>query len=246
MLNKLLSPLLFYAYALLGAPWFGAELRGSFETPEVRVLPGMILLFALAAETIALPWKFRGWPPTGDKDSSPPLKLGAGICITHVILAYFLGIYVLDAFGVMGSGRTQTGWMAAVLILLFFREGYLFFAAASARRSPRSLSGVKKFAAEVLLLCFRCVAYTAYWEVMMAIGEGPRMHWLGWLALSPALILLFYILYLPIRMTDILGSYYTEGSSAGRKEVRWLLLSGAGLALYPIAGTPLIAFVTGG
>ena len=245
MLNKVLSPLLFYAYALLGAPWFGTKLRGAFETPEVRVLPGLILLFALVAETIALPWKFRGWPPADDKDSGVPLKLGAGICITHVILAYFLVIYLLDAFGAMGSGKAQTGWMAAGLILIFFREGYLFFAASAARRSPQPLSGAKKFIAEVFLLCFQCIAYTAYWDVMMEIGAGPEMHWLGWIALSPALILLFYIVYLPIRMTDILGSYYTEGPSAGRKAARWMLLSGAGLALYPIAGPPLIAFLTG-
>lgn len=248
MLTKIILSLLFYAYALLAAPWFGIKLRGALESGEAVILPGLLLLFALVGETVALPWKFRGWPADENKDSGVPLKLGAGICITHVILAYFLGIYLLDAFGFMGretTGNQSSAWPAVTFILLFFREGYLFFAAAVARRQPKPVSRIQAISADILLLCFQCIAYTAYWDVMMAIGPVPGLTWIAWIVLSPALILLFYIVYLPIRMTDILGIYYTEGPSSGRRAAVGMVLSGAILGLYPIARPALITLLSG-
>ena len=240
--------LLFYAYALLGAPWFRGSLLRAFKTEKVCLLPGLILLFALVAETIALPGKFRAWHSDDSKGPGIPLKLGSAICITHVILTYFLGIYILDAFGVMGAVKIegpQARWMAMTFILLFFREGYLLFAAGAALRSKKPISKTEEIAAGVLLLCFQCIAYTAYWDVMMAIGPVKGLHWAAWIVLGPALILLFYIVYLPIRMTDLLGAYYIDGPTAGRAITRRLLLSGAVLGFYPVAGPPLIALITG-
>ena len=46
--------LIFYAYALFGAPWFRDNLLGAFKTEETSLFPGLILIFALVAETIAL------------------------------------------------------------------------------------------------------------------------------------------------------------------------------------------------
>ena len=206
------------------------------------------MIFALIAETIALPEKFRSWHSNDGKETDIPLKLGASICITHVILTYFLGIYILDAFGVMGGVKIAGGqarWMAMTFILLFFREGYLLFATGSALRSKKPISKTGKISAGFLILCFQCVAYTAYWDVMMAIGPSTDLHWAAWIVLGPALIMIFYIVYLPIRMTDILGSYYIEGPAAGRKTTIQLLISGAMLGFYPVVGPPLIALITG-
>ena len=239
--------LLFYTYALFGAPWFRGSLRRAFETEEVCLWPGLILIFALVAETIALPEKFRSWHSNNEKETDIPLKLGSAICITHVILTYFLGIYILDSFGVMGGVKiegAQSRWMAITFILLFFREGYLLFATGSALRSKKPISKIGKISAGVLLLCFQCIAYTAYWDVMMAIGPTTSMHWAMWLVLGPALILIFYIVYLPIRMTDLLETYYIEGPAAGRKTTIQLLISGAVLGIYPVIGPPLIALIS--
>ena len=240
--------LLFYAYALLGAPWFRGSLRRAFETEEICLWPGLILIFALMAETIALPIKFRAWHSDDGKDSGIPLKLGSAICITHVILTYFLGVYILDAFGVMGGVKIEgaaSRWMAMMFILLFFREGYLFFAAGNALRSRKPVSKTMKIGSGILLLCFQGIAYTAYWDVMMAIGPVKEMHWALWLVLGPAIILIFYIVYLPIRMNDLLASYYIDGPAEGRRTTIRLLVSGALLGFYPIAGPPLIALITG-
>ena len=240
--------LLFYAYALFGAPWFRGSLHRSFQTEEICWWPGLILIFALIAETIALPEKFRTWHSNDGKDTDIPLKLGSAICITHVILTYFLGIYILDAFGVMGGVEIAGGqarWMAMTFILLFFREGYLLFAAGAALRSKKPISKTGNISAGLLLLCFQCIAYTAYWDVMMAIGPTTNLHWAAWIVLGPALIMLFYIVYLPIRMTDLLGSYYIEGPAAGRRTTIQLLISGAVLGFYPVVGPPLSSLITG-
>jgi hypothetical protein len=240
--------LLFYAYALLGAPWFRGSLRRAFETEQVCMWPGLILIFALLAETIALPLKFRVWHSDGGKECGLPLKLGSAICITHVILTYFLGIYILDAFGVMGGVKIEGGasrWMAMTFILLFFREGYLFFASSRASRSKKPIPKSAKIGCDILLLFFQCVAYTAYWDVMIAIAPVKGLHWASWFGLGPALILLFYIVYLPIRMTDLLGSYYLDGPAAGRGTTIRLLISGAVLGFYPVVGPPLIALIAG-
>ena len=132
--------LLFYAYALFGAPWFRGSLRSAFETEEVCLLPGLILIFALVAETIALPEKFRAWHSNNGKETGIPLKLGSAICITHVILTYFLGIYILDAFGVMGGVAikgTEARWMAITFILLFFSSSKDISSLPPARHSVR-------------------------------------------------------------------------------------------------------------
>jgi len=239
---------LFYAYAILGAPWFRGSLRRAFETDEICLWPGLILILALVAETVALPIKFQEWHSGDGKDSGVPLKLGSSVCITHVILAYFLGVYILDSFGVMGGVKIEGAaslWMAMTFILLFFREGYLFFAAGKALRSRKSVSRPLEIGAGILLLGFQCIAYTAYWDVMMAIGPVKEMHWAAWLVLGPAIILIFYIVYLPIRMTALLASYYLDGPAAGRRTTIRFLISGAGLGFYPVAGPPIIALITG-
>jgi hypothetical protein len=130
-------------------------------------------------------------------------------------------------------------------LLLFFREGYLLFATGSALRSKKPISKTVEIAAGVLLLCFQCIAYTAYWDVMMAIGPTTELHWAAWIVLGPALILVFYIVYLPIRMTDLLETYYIEGPATGRRTMIQLLISGAILGFYPVFGPPLIALITG-
>lgn len=211
-------------------------------------MPGLILIFALVAETIALPEKFHAWHSNDEKETNIPLKLGAAICITHVILTFFLGIYLLDAFGLMGRMEIEGGqarWMAITFILLFFREGYLLFATGSALRSNKSISKTGKISAEILLLCFQCIAYTAYWDVMMEIGPSTNLRVAAWIVLGPAFIMVFYIVYLPIRMTDILGSYYINGPAAGRKTTIRMIISGAVLGFYPLAGPQLISLITG-
>jgi hypothetical protein len=79
---------------------------------------------------------------------------------------------------------------------------------------------------------------------MMNPGPGPGAG--TRIALSPVIVLLFYLAYLPLRMTDILESYYLEGPENGRRKTRRLLLSGTALALYPLVRPALLALVTGG
>ena len=80
---------------------------------------------------------------------------------------------------------------------------------------------------------------------MMEISPTTSMHWAAWFVLGPALILIFYIVYLPIRMTDLLESYYIAGPSAGRRTTIQLLISGAVLGLYPVVGPHLITLIAG-
>lgn len=59
----------------------------------------------------------------------------------------------------------QTLWMAVTFIHLFFRKGYLLFVTGAAMRAEKPISKAGKISAGVLLLCFQCIAYTAYWDV---------------------------------------------------------------------------------
>jgi len=230
--------ILFYAYVLFVAPFLAGAIGEALKAPELRLVPGLIILGAVVCESIALPVRFAMWG-SGRKDDTHgvPLALGSTVSICHIILSYFLCMYMLDSFGVMGTEEMSVlqNWvLGTVMVLVFARETWLFIAAGMAMRAKKAPSRRQTIMSDILLLAFQCIAYTTYWDVMFGSEAVRGLHWVATVFLAGGLILVFYILYLPMRMADVLGTYYIEGPVAGRRAARIMFAGGAFLGAYPV------------
>jgi len=227
-----------YAYALLGADRVAAHLTGALAADESRPWAAGLLAGALAAETFGWAVRRRRWrarPEAADPAGCAPAAGGTALAAAHAVLAYMLGFLALDAMGWLGggvSGLEAVPALAVTSLVLFVREaamgGMLLHSSAPVRPVPAWLDGL----AETALLGFRCIAYTAYWQVMMAAAVPA-----GWglrLALAGPIVLVFFIVYLPLRLPDILDE---RGRGA---PVPWkrLALEGALLGLVPVVLGP--------
>ena len=237
-MQKHIYSLLFYAYSILVAPFLAQSMQEALKTPEIILLPALFLLLALISETVALPYKFAQWRAARKSDNADiPLALGSTIVIFHIILSFFLTMYMLDALGVVGNDKTENwqNWTLAItLAIIMAREVYLFCIASTALRNWNAPSRFTTTFSDILFLVFQCCAYTIYWETFLGADSVGKMHWVAMVFLAAGLVLVFYIMYLPLRMTDLLEAYYTEGIEAGRRTTRTILITGAILGVYPV------------
>jgi len=158
-MHKNIYNMLFYAYSFAAAPILAGAMQEAMETPQIRMLPALIILAALIAETVALPVKFAQWGKGIKADGTGiPLALGSAIAIFHVILSFFLTMYMLDAFGVEVSGNMETGqeWMLGIAItVILVREVYLFCITSSAMHNWKTPSRFSLTLSDLLLLAFQ-------------------------------------------------------------------------------------------
>ncbi|HPC19471.1 MAG: hypothetical protein KBC66_03045 [Kiritimatiellae bacterium] len=240
-LGRWAMSLAFYLYALLGAPPLARALKAGLEQADPRWWPGALLFAILLLEPFGLRWKLQflrrrnadeGFVPQG-----PMLAFWSVTTIAHVIVTMMVGMLALDAWGAVGSGADDaSGWWGGVMVALILKEFIGLIAAGGRSRARRVPGHWQEHLADLLLLAYGGVAYTAWWEAIMdleALGAGtlgPR------LALLPVLAVLFVFLYLPMRLPFLLEEFHLR-PSAGRK---WRLTAelGAGMVfgLYPVFG----------
>jgi hypothetical protein len=225
----------FYAYAFLLAPKVTAMMTAALRSDTPMVWPGFLILAALVAETVALPWAVAETMPR----TKIPLALGSCIGIAHVLLTYFLGFTMLDAWGVLGGEEmtnAKARWLGFASILLFFREGYLLFASGPVECAKRLMRPWKSRLGMLLMLAFQCIAYTVYWDALMPFGEMGDASVIEWIFVVPAVVLIFYIAYLPLRVTDLVSIYAESSGRDARRGMLWVLFTGAVLAVLPLLG----------
>ncbi|OGV60268.1 MAG: hypothetical protein A2283_08905 [Lentisphaerae bacterium RIFOXYA12_FULL_48_11] len=236
-MQKHIYSILFYAYSVFAAPFLAQSMQEALKTHSIILLPAFALLAALVAETIALPVKFAQWSNKKSDSTGIPLALGSTMAIFHVILSFFLTMYMLDALGVVGGENMENwqNWALGISVtLVMVREVYLFCIASSAMHNWKAPSRFTVTLSDLLLLIFQCCAYTIYWETFLGADSVEKMHWVAMLVLAAGLVLVFYFMYLPLRMFDIMESYYMEGNEAGRRATRTVFLTGAILGAYPV------------
>lgn len=228
----------FYLFAVAGAPPLARALRAGLAADEPLWGPGFLLLAVLFLEPLGLFWKLRflrrrnaddGFVPQG-----PMLAVFSAVGIGHVIVTVFLGMLALDCWGAVGGGAdAASGWWGAVIVALILKEFVGLFAAggnAAAREAPGHW---KEWAADVLLLGYGAVAYVAWWEAILDLGQMEWHSLAERLVVMPILAAMFLFFYLPMRLPFLLEEYHLNPAHGRPARILSELAVGAFLGLYP-------------
>lgn len=229
----------FYVYSLVAAPVLTPYLRAAVSAHGTVPFAGWAILTVLVLETPAMWWLSCLWRLEGGLPaaSGMSMRLGSALVISHALLAYFMLFAAVDMLGLMGGeGEQPSALMPVLFVALFFREIALWIGAAVKRNVRKPPAAVLVALGRFSILLFQCAAFTVYWNVVLHFEGLPNMPPWGWLILAPVVVLLFTIVYLPMRAAELLEPCFREGqpgppAGTGRRVV----LSSAWLALYPFA-----------
>lgn len=229
----------FYLFALAGAPPLARALRAGLAGSEPLWGPGILLLAVLLLEPLGLRWKLlflrrrnadEGFVPPG-----PMLAVFSAVGIGHVIVTMFLGMLALDCWGAVGEGADETsGWWGAVLVALVLKEFIGLFAAGGTATAPEAPGHWKEWLADVLLLAYGAVAYTAWWSAIVDLEAISGSGTWEKAALLPVLVALFMFFYLPMRIPFLLDEYFLQPAQGRKARILSELAIGALLGLYPV------------
>lgn len=232
--------LLFIAYAIFGAPALARPLKSALrEGGENAWIPAIVILVVILLEAPGLYWKVLftrrralDQPVLGSGGHLTPLFMAAGI--GHMIVTMFLGMTALDAMGLMEPD--SPGWVAGIIILLFFKDMGILFATAGNSTAREAPGHWKDRISDVLLLLFGAVAYTVWWEVLVDLGEAGEtsLPWWTWLILGPVMGLLFLMVYLPLRLNFLIEEVYLQPAEGRRGRLLMEFGGGVLLGLYPL------------
>ncbi|OGV60100.1 MAG: hypothetical protein A2498_02140 [Lentisphaerae bacterium RIFOXYC12_FULL_60_16] len=239
--GRWLETLAFYAYALAVTPVVTPLLRDAVHEQGALPAAGWIIAAALVAETFAVWWLASSWRIRGGSPFAQgmSMRLGAGLVISHVLLAYFLLLGALSLWGLMGDGTEgdEPSILAPILfVVMFFREVVLWVGAAARRTVDREPPAWRLFLARWMMVAFQCIAFTVYWDAIIGFEGVDDIHPAAWLVLAPAIVLVFLILYLPLCLQELMEPCFRLENPGPEPGTGWRLIgSGACLALYPFA-----------
>lgn len=229
----------FYLFVLAGAPLLARALRTGLAADAPLWGPGLLLLLVLFLEPLGLCWKLRflrrrnadaGFVPQG-----PMLATFSAVGIGHVIVTTFLGMLALDCWGAVGGGADEvSGWWGAVIVALILKEFVGLFAAGGSATAREVPGHWKEWAADALLLAYGAVAYVAWWEAILDLGQVEWNSLAEQLVVLPILAALFLFFYLPMRLPFLLEEYLLNPAQGRRGRLLAELVLGTFAGLYPL------------
>ena len=229
----------FYVFALAGAPPLARTLRAGLAGSEPLWSPGFLLLAVLFLEPLGLRWKLlflrRRNADDGFVPQGPMLAMFSAVGIGHVIVTVFLGMLALDCWGAVGGGADEASvWWGAVIVALILKEFVGLIAAGGNAAAPEEPGHWKEWTADILLLAYGAVAYVAWWEAILDLGQMEWHSLAERLALMPFFAALFLFFYLPMRLPFLLEEYYLHPKIGRRFRLLAELAFGAFAGLYPL------------
>ncbi len=234
----LIEKSIFYFYAVFIAPAVIPVLRNALKSHDTVPWAGWLIIAALILETAGIwwlssLWRFRGGMPYA---AGLPMRLGAGLVISHVLLSYFLLLFAMDMLGLMAGKEKEPSAIAITLMVtMFFREFIFWFGAAAKRNVNKEPSQLKVMFGRFFLFLFRIVSFTVYWDTIIQIEGIKGVPILLWIVLGPAIVLIFMIIYLPMRAAELLELCFYRESPKMLAKMGWSIIMNASfLALYPI------------
>jgi hypothetical protein len=228
----------FYLYVLAAAPPLARALKAGLAGSEPLWGPGGLLLAVLFLEPLGLRWKLRflrrrnvddGFVPQGSM-----LGLFSAAGIGHAIVTVFLGMLALDCWGAVGGGADEaSGWWGAMIVALVLKEFVGLIAAGGTEAAREAPGHWKEWAADVLLLAYGAVAYTAWWGAILDLDALEWNSLLERLVLMPIFAAVFLFFYLPMRLPFLLEEYHLHPAQGRRGRLLAEGALGAFVGLYP-------------
>jgi hypothetical protein len=227
----------FYLYAILAAPPLARVLKSALADPQPVLWPGLILLAVLLLESVGVRWKIlflrRSNADSGFVPQGPMLGIFSAAVIGHMIVTAVVGMLLLDCLGLAGP-ETNPKWLGMGIIALMAKEFITLFSSGGQSVSREAPGHWKEHAADLSMLAYSCVAYTAWWQGMFDLGDVATQSWAMKLTLLPFLGGLFVFLYLPMRLPFLLEEYYLQPAAGRKGRILAELAFGAILGLYPM------------
>lgn len=226
----------FYLYAFLLAPPLARALKSALTDPRPMRWPGMLLFAGLLLEPIGVRWKTlflrRRNRDESFEPQGPLLGLVSAVVVGHMIVSVLVGMIALDCLGWAGTGANPA-WMGATAVALVFKDLLAFFSAGGPSASREPPGHWKERVADAFLLAFGCLAYTAWWQALLDLGDISSESIGMKLALAPLLGGLFLFFYLPMRLPFLLDECYLRPAQGRKKRILSELAWGALLGFYP-------------
>ena len=226
----------FYLYAFFAAPPLARALKAGLADPEPLVWPGVLLRAVLLLEPLGLRWKVLFLRRRNRDESFEPqgsmLGVVSAAVIGHMIVSVLVGMIALDCLGLAGEGA-DPAWMGGAAVALVFKDLLAFFSTGGSQVSREPPGHWKEHLADVVLLAFGCLAYTAWWQSLFDLGDIATESLGMKLALAPLLGGLFVFLYLPMRLPFLLDECYLRPAQGRRGRLLTELALGAAVGLYP-------------
>lgn len=234
--EALLKKGMFNLYALFVAPAIIPLLRNAMDSKGDAQWAGWLIIILFFLETLGMGWLSSLWRARGGESHAAgmSMKLGSGLVISHVLLSYFLLLFAMEMFGLMADNNEFS--LAGILLFtaMFFREFFFWWIVAAKREVKKEPPLFKIILGNIFVFFFQAVSFTVYWDVILRIEGVDNMPLWLWIFLAPAIVLIFMIIYLPMRAVDILEPWFMAGRPDYLKNRgRSIILNGAFLALYP-------------
>lgn len=229
----------FYLYAFFVAPHLARALKAGLADPRPVLWPGLVILAVLCLEPFALRSKIRFIRRRASEERRSPQGSMLGIfsvaVIGHFIVTMFLGMLMLDCWGKVGVESDEaTAWLAWTLILLLFKELAAMAMTSGPSVSPRWPGHPRERMADLALLAFSCVAYTAWWEALVDLEEISTLGLGTKLAMLPFIGGLFAMLYLAMRLPWLMEEHYLQPARGRKRRILLELAIGLALGFYPV------------
>ena len=226
----------FYLYAIFAAPPLARALKEGLADPQPVRWPGVLLLAVLVLEPIGLRWKALFLRRRNRDESFEPqgsmMGLASAVVIGHMIVSVLVGMIALDCLGLAGEGANPA-WMGAASVVLVFKDLLAFFSTGGSQVSREPPGHWKEHLADAILLAFGCLAYTAWWQGLLDLGDISSESLGMKLALVPLLGGLFMFFYLPMRVPFVMDECYLQPAQGRKARISFELVLGALLGLYP-------------
>lgn len=229
----------FYAYALFAAPHLACALKAGLGDAGPILWPGLVILLVICLEPFALRSKIRFIRRRASEERRSPQGSMSGVIsvavIGHFIITMFLGMLILDCWGKVGEETDEaSAWLAGMLIFLLLKELAAMAMTSGPSVSPRWPGHPRERMADLALLAFSCVAYTAWWEVLADLEELAALGLGTKLALLPFIGGLFGMLYLAMRLPWLMEEHYLQPARGRKLRIGTELAIGLALGFYPV------------
>ncbi|PIX62632.1 hypothetical protein CO057_02690 [Candidatus Uhrbacteria bacterium CG_4_9_14_0_2_um_filter_41_50] len=197
--------LAFAFYALVGQAILLVSVKSVFFNEQSNIFLGILIFAVLIAEVLGLAWKLPQVYARATKKSEEASWVMI-VWFAHMIVGMILSMLAFQAVG-LDHDLNQTAFI--IIMLLSVVRELVILVIVSSSEPAKIEKPPKELAADIMLLVFACVAYTAVWEAMSSDLAGLyRQNPAGEATVSLIIMtILFVMFFFPTRLSYLIEDW---------------------------------------
>lgn len=225
--------ILFVVYALFGAPLLLQAFASTMENGRRNSSLSIILFAAMALGIAGIRWKnlaISARPKSAAQPSRRQTVFLFSVWILHVTICIMLAMTALAGFGNAATDNSvwQGVTITAIVLIEFFVLYWIF--AVHPHNQPRR--NCTEQIADFCLFIFGCVVYTCYWDAL-GVQRLNDYTWIVFFCEIFASAVMFMIVYLPIKLPELMEEYHAGETTGRRARMTGMLAMGLAVAILP-------------